>query len=200
MSGHVNCCWSRQHSNAWFRVPRDLWSYFSVSRLCSSPAIDDSIAACLASTAILGTIFYCLTNLTTLSPLLTVDSSPVVGLTTAQFNPLKPPVHGFILSNSTYSWFQMILNDFGLSMQALHLSHRSFSTSIHALSRRPGHYGPYGLCGSFVTALYKVPFIQGIQRFPVNAGLCSRLCLNLCHYSETAVSQLNGWRPDHHQI
>jgi hypothetical protein len=81
----------------------------------------------------------------------------------------------------------------GRSMQTLRLLHRSFGTSISALSRRPGHYG---LCASLITALYSVTFIQGIQRFPVNAGLCSRLCLNLCNYSETAVSQLNGRRPD----
>jgi hypothetical protein len=29
-----------------------------------------------------------------------------------------------------------------------------------------------------------------------HAGLCSRLCLNFCNYSETAVSQLNRRRPD----
>jgi hypothetical protein len=58
------------------------------------------------------------------------------------------------------------------------------------LSQCPGHYG---LCAFFVTALYYVTFIQGIQRFSVNEGLCSRLCLNLCNYAETAVSQLNGW-------
>jgi hypothetical protein len=39
-----------------------------------------------------------------------------------------------------------------------------------------------------------------IQRFPVNAGLCSRLCLNLRKYSETAVSQLNGRRPDRRKV
>jgi hypothetical protein len=38
------------------------------------------------------------------------------------------------------------------------------------------------------------------ERFPVNAGLCSTLCLNLCNYSETAISQLNGRRPDRRQV
>jgi hypothetical protein len=37
------------------------------------------------------------------------------------------------------------------SMQALRFWHHIFSTSIHTLSRRPGHYG---LCASFVTVLY----------------------------------------------
>jgi hypothetical protein len=33
----------------------------------------------------------------------------------------------------------------------------------------------------------------------VNAGLCSRLCLILFNYSETAVSELFSRRPDRHQ-
>jgi hypothetical protein len=33
-----------------------------------------------------------------------------------------------------------------------------------------------------------------MRRFPINEGCCSRLFLNLCNYSETAVSQLNGRR------
>jgi hypothetical protein len=85
----------------------------------------------------------------------------------------------------------------GLSIHAPRLLHRSFSTSISALSRRPGHYE---LRASFVTTLFYVTFIRGIQRFPVNAGLCSRSCLNLCNYSETAVGQLNGRRPDRRQV
>jgi hypothetical protein len=52
----------------------------------------------------------------------------------------------------------------------------------------------------FVTAQYEVTFIQGIERFYINAGLCSRLFLNLCNYSENAVSQLNGRRRDHRQV
>jgi hypothetical protein len=40
---------------------------------------------------------------------------------------------------------------FGLSAQVLRLLHSSFSTTISALSRRPGHYG---ICASFVTAFY----------------------------------------------
>jgi hypothetical protein len=51
--------------------------------------------------------------------------------------------------------------------------------SIFALSRRPCHYG---------------------LRFPVNNGLCSRLCLNSRNYSETAISQLNGRRFDRLQV
>jgi hypothetical protein len=54
----------------------------------------------------------------------------------------------------------------------------------------PGHYG---LCASFVTLLKQVTFIQG-------EGLCSRLCLNLCNYSESGASQLNGPRPDSRQV
>jgi hypothetical protein len=77
------------------------------------------------------------------------------------------------------------------------LLHRSFSTSISALLRRPNHYG---LCASFVTAVYKVTVIQVIQRFPVNEGFCSRLYFNLCNYSETAVNQLNGRRPHRRQV
>jgi hypothetical protein len=38
-----------------------------------------------------------------------------------------------------------------LSVEALRLLHRSFSTSISALSQRPG---PYGHCAPFVTALF----------------------------------------------
>jgi hypothetical protein len=67
------------------------------------------------------------------------------------------------------------------------------SISMSMLSWQPCHYG---LCAFFVTALYYVTFMQCIQRFPVNEGLCSRLCLNLCNYSETAVSQPNGCRLD----
>jgi hypothetical protein len=70
-----------------------------------------------------------------------------------------------------------------LSMLALRLLHRSFSTSISALSRRPGQYG---LCAPFVTPLYKARFIQHTERFSFSVGLCSRLCLNLCNYFETA--------------
>jgi hypothetical protein len=43
-------------------------------------------------------------------------------------------------------------------------------------------------------------FILGIRRFPVNKGLCCRLCLNLSNYSETAVSQPNGRMPDRRQV
>jgi hypothetical protein len=39
----------------------------------------------------------------------------------------------------------------GVSMWALRLLRRSFSSSVSALSRRPGHYG---LCASFVTILH----------------------------------------------
>jgi hypothetical protein len=69
------------------------------------------------------------------------------------------------------------------------LLHRSVGTSTSAFSQRSGHYGIYA---PFVTALYYVTSIHDIQRFSVNvnAGLCSRLCLNLFNYFETAVSQL----------
>jgi hypothetical protein len=36
--------------------------------------------------------------------------------------------------------------------------------------------------------------------FSINEGLWSRLCLNLRNYSETAVTQLNGRRPDHRHV
>jgi hypothetical protein len=39
-------------------------------------------------------------------------------------------------------------------------------------------------------------FMEGIRKFSVIAGLCSRLCLNLCNYSEIAICQLNGRKPD----
>jgi hypothetical protein len=39
-----------------------------------------------------------------------------------------------------------------------------------------------------------------MRRFPVNAGLCSRLYHNLCNYPETTVSQLNGQRSDRRQV
>jgi hypothetical protein len=45
--------------------------------------------------------------------------------------------------------------------------------------------------------------MQGVQSFPVNEGLCSRLWLNrlnLRNYSATAVSQLNGRSPDRRQV
>jgi hypothetical protein len=61
------------------------------------------------------------------------------------------------------------------------------------VSQRPG---PYGHCAPFVTAICQVTFRQYIQWVSVNAGLCSRLCLNLFNHSETAVSQLIGRRPD----
>jgi hypothetical protein len=93
-----------------------------------------------------------------------------------------------------YKW-GLLFDERGVSlfMQALRLLYRSFSTSIFALSRRPGHYG---LCVPLITALYEVTFIHDIQRVSVNADLCSRLCFNLCNYSETAVSQLNGRKHD----
>lgn len=39
-----------------------------------------------------------------------------------------------------------------------------------------------------------------MQTFSVIADLCSMLIHNLCSYSETAVSQLNGHRPDSHLV
>jgi hypothetical protein len=39
-----------------------------------------------------------------------------------------------------------------------------------------------------------------MHRISLNAGFCSRLCLNLYNFSETAVSQLNGRRPDRRQV
>jgi hypothetical protein len=68
-----------------------------------------------------------------------------------------------------------------VSAQALRLLHRSLRTSKSALSRRPGRYG---LCAPYITTLYYVSFIHGIQRFSVNAGLCSRLSI-------PAVGRLN---------
>jgi hypothetical protein len=38
-----------------------------------------------------------------------------------------------------------------------------------------------------------------LYRTSVNAGFCSKLCLILFCHSETAVSHLNGRRPDHRQ-
>jgi hypothetical protein len=40
-----------------------------------------------------------------------------------------------------------------------------------------------------------IRIMRDIQRFSVNQRLWSRLCLNLCNYSETAVSQLPNWLP-----
>lgn len=54
----------------------------------------------------------------------------------------------------------------------------------------------YGLYASFVIAPYNVTFIQGTKKFPVDAGLYNRLCLNLINNSETAISQFIGRRPD----
>jgi hypothetical protein len=72
-----------------------------------------------------------------------------------------------------------------------------FYVCISALSQRPGHYGPYA---QLVTAVYQAIFMQHIQRFSVNEILCSRLCLNLCNCSETAVTQLNDCRPNLRQV
>jgi hypothetical protein len=62
-------------------------------------------------------------------------------------------------------------------MLALRLLGHSFSASAFPFSRRPHHYG---LCTPFVTG------------FLINSGLCSRPCLNLCNYSETAVGQADA--------
>jgi hypothetical protein len=45
----------------------------------------------------------------------------------------------------------------GISLWAARLLHRSFSTSISALSRRPGHYR---FCGPFVTGLCLFAFME----------------------------------------
>jgi hypothetical protein len=72
--------------------------------------------------------------------------------------------------------------------------HHNFSMSIYMLS-----WLLWTLCTlCHCTTLSNV--MQTIQRFPVNEGLCRRLCLNLCNYSETAFSQLNGRRPDRRQV
>jgi hypothetical protein len=58
----------------------------------------------------------------------------------------------------------------------------------------------YGHHTRFVTVLQWVTFMQDIHRTSVNASFCFRLCVNLFYYSGTAVSHLNGRRPDHHQL
>jgi hypothetical protein len=65
--------------------------------------------------------------------------------------------------------------------------------------------GAYPRCHSVQVTMHSVHplslhYIQVIQKLPVNAGLCSRLFLNLCNYSETEVSQLNGRRSGRRQV
>jgi hypothetical protein len=59
----------------------------------------------------------------------------------------------------------------GLSMQALRLLHRSFSTSISALSRRPGHYGLCILCHcTILSNIYARYTMVSCQCRPCAAG------------------------------
>jgi hypothetical protein len=63
---------------------------------------------------------------------------------------------------------------------------------IHAVKASRSLQTPCILC--HCTILSNI--LKYIQTTSVIVGLCSRLCLNLFNYSETAVSQLNGCWPD----
>jgi hypothetical protein len=85
---------------------------------------------------------------------------------------------------------------FGLSLQVLCLLHHSFSTITSVLWGLPRLLWILcTLCQCTILTL-----IQDTQRSSVIAGLWSKLHLIFFNYSESAVSQLNGFNPDRYQV
>jgi hypothetical protein len=131
-SGLVNCWWPRQRSHIWFRVPRDsLPSFMSLLwEPCNSSSQIRSVGRlnrCWSSTA--QSFFY--------SGLFEIHDQRICSL-----------LDVYVFRNGASS---STSGGIGLSAQALRLLHRSFSTSMSALSRRPGHCR---LCASSVTELW----------------------------------------------
>jgi hypothetical protein len=63
---------------------------------------------------------------------------------------------------------------------------------LHSHSVRVRTIVLYGHHTRFLTLLQRIILMQDIHRTSVNVGFCSRLCLKLFNYSETAVSHLTA--------
>jgi hypothetical protein len=81
------------------------------------------------------------------------------------------------------------------------LLHRNFA-GVYTHSRRDQvrAFVLYGHRTRVVTSLHLIILMQDIHKTSLNAGFCSKLCLNLFYCSETEVRQMNGRRPDHRQV